>query len=84
MKSDKNEQQNIIELSNMLSKELRDIDIAVGNLELLTVAENIIKNFCCKYYQNGLNDASLIFSKCADKFEEEIYILEQNNKDNIL
>ncbi len=76
----KTEKQYTIELSNMLSLELNKIDIKAGNLELLQVSENIIKNFCSQYYIKGLNDASLVFTKCTEKFEEDIYILEQNMK----
>ena len=80
MNSIKTEKQYTIELSNMLSLELNKIHIKAGNLELLEVAENIIKNFCSQYYINGLNDASLVFAKCTEKFEEEVYVLEQNEK----
>ena len=43
MNSIKTEKQYTIELSKMLSLELNKIDIKAGNLELLEVAENIIK-----------------------------------------
>ncbi len=65
------------ELSNILSSELRAMEISIGNLELLPVSQILIDKVCSKYYQLGLNDASKVFQKCAEKFEEDMYLLEK-------
>jgi uncharacterized protein (DUF2164 family) len=66
-----------VELSDILAFELRAMGISVGNLELFPISAILIDKVCSKYYQLGLNDASKVFQKCSEKFEDDLYLLEK-------
>jgi uncharacterized protein (DUF2164 family) len=68
------------ELSDILASELRAMGISLGNLELFPISGILIDKVCSKYYQLGLDDASKVFQKCSEKFEEDMYLLEKTSE----
>lgn len=68
------------ELNATLTAELRAIGCNVGNVELRPIAIKILNTFASTIYHSGLADATKVFEKCSERFEEEIYILQQDSR----
>lgn len=83
MSIDKLRKTSSIELSDILSSELRAMGMSIGNLELFPISGILIDKVCSKYYQLGLNDASKVFEKCSEKFEEDMYLLEKTSEPGV-
>lgn len=68
------------EISNIMASELRKLDISVGNIELHPVAVIILESIGTALYRMGIEDASKVFAKCSERFEEDLYILERDSR----
>ncbi len=66
------------EFNEKLVAELRRIGVGVGNMDFYPISEKMLDDFGNKIYQKALSDAAKVFEKCSEKFDEEIYLLEQD------